>query len=179
MIRLLLTLLFASAASAQAPDSVAARRPVRADLVLGGVAGGVAAVLLTDTVVGAVSGRDDIGWSALAYPVGSAAGVHVVARLQGLDGALGDNVHETLRGVLIGGIGGGLVAAAGLALAGGPFGGGDEGAGGAILLAGVALAALAPPYLAARAYHVPSVEPVVFRGPDGQRVAGLAFHVAF
>ncbi len=176
---LLLALLTTSAA-AQTPDSTAARRRgPSAGLVLGGVAAGATAVVLTSAAlrVAGVEG-DDRGWAFVAYPVGVAAGIHLLARRLGLDGSIEANVNGTLRGTLFGALGGLGVATAGLAVAGGPFGGGDEDGGGALILIGVAVAALAPPYLAARSYRAPEVQPVVIVGPDGERTAGLSLRVA-
>ncbi len=177
----LLLALITTSAAAQTPDSTAARRAssVRGDLVLGGVAAGATAVGLTFAAlrVAGVEG-DDRGWALVAYPVGVAAGVHLLAQRLGLDGAIEANVNGTLRGTLVGALGGLGVAAAGLAVAGGPFGGGDEGGGGALILVGVAVAALAPPYFAARGYRAPEMQPVVIVGPDGARAAGLSLRVA-
>ena len=171
--RVALLLLLATAASAQAPDSVATRR-ARPDLMLAGAGAGVVVARLGSRVVRSVGAADD-GVALLLYPVGVAAGVYGLARLKSLDGTLGQTVRETLRGTLIGYVGGGILAGAGFALDPRLFARDRNGAADALILGGAALVLLAPPFAASRAFR--DAEPTVLVGPDGERAAGLRLRV--
>ena len=171
---LLLTLLLASSAAAQTPDSTATRRRgPSADLVLGGAAVGAAAVLLSNLAL-RTAGVSDEARSRLIflYPAGAALGVVEIGRRQGR--------HGTVRGATLGAVRGTLVAAGGVLLVGYGLGkilsAGDDN--NPVIFAGLAVVLIAPPYAAAAGYAASDVQPVVLRGPDGERAAGLALRVA-
>lgn len=179
--RLLLALVVLTAtATAQTPDSLVVSRPrsgVRADLVLGGVAAGATAV-----VVGRVllreAGVSDEAWAFALYPVGVAAGIHALARRQGLEGSLGGAARRTVAGTLVGLAAGYTLAYVGLGATGGPLSKENEAATAAILIASLGAIAVVPAIAATGEYSFPEAAPVVLRMSDGRRVPGLGLRVA-
>ncbi len=170
----LLAVLFASSAAAQTPDSTATRRRApSADLVLGGAAAGATAVLLT-TLAMRAGGVSEGARSAtiFLYPIGAAVGVTYLGRRNGRSG--------TFRGAALGAVRGTLVAAGGVLLVGYGLGkvlsASDDN--NPVILAGLAVMLIAPPYAAAAGYNASDVQPVVLVGPDGERAAGLSLRIA-
>lgn len=171
----LLSILFATSASAQTPDSSAAtpRKP-SAGVVIGGAAAGVAAVAGGRLVLDALGVPEGSrGAALLLYPVGAAAGVYHIERSRGCHGSLGATARGAARGTLLA-MGGVLLIGYGV---GQTFGQSGGASGGAAALGGLAIALVTPPYFAAAGYNASDVRPVVLVGPDGERTAGLALRV--
>jgi hypothetical protein len=163
---LLLTIaLAASAARAQAPDSVAAAsRP--AELYLGGAVGSVVLAYAASAAANAFDPDDDAGGPAalVALPVGAALGVIASGWLRGIAGSAGGAGSGAVRGALIGYAGAVVAGAAVSAL-----NGGDE----AVLLSVIGLATALPVALSVRGY---TAAPARLAAPGGGAV-GLVVHV--
>ncbi|HEX9951455.1 MAG TPA: hypothetical protein VGB53_06775 [Rubricoccaceae bacterium] len=168
---LLLLTLLASAAAAQSPDTLGARRPLSSSVVVRALAGATVSVGLPFLVYYGSSGEQEEAAAAavIAIPLTAAIGAHYL----GTDGS-GD-FGRTLAGAGLGALAGVTV----LAIGGIVSASGVCGELCFVPLAPGAVALILGPAIGAAIRYRGGVraEPVAFVGPDGERAAGVALRV--